>query len=35
VIVGMATIGIVGLLIDRMIRAFSRRFMPWSQALSR
>jgi ABC-type nitrate/sulfonate/bicarbonate transport system permease component len=35
VIVGMATIGIVGLLIDRLIRAFSRRLMPWSQALSR
>ena len=35
VIVGMATIGIVGLLIDRAIRAFTRRLMPWSQAGSR
>ena len=35
VIVGMATIGIVGLLIDRVIRVLTRRLMPWSQALSR
>ena len=35
VIVGMATIGIVGLVIDRVIRALTRRLMPWSQALSR
>lgn len=35
VIVGMATIGIVGLLIDRVIRASTRRLMPWSQAGSR
>ena len=35
VIVGMATIGIVGLLIDRVIRALTRRLMPWSQAGSR
>jgi len=35
VIVGMATIGIVGLAIDRIIRAISRRLMPWSLALSR
>jgi ABC-type nitrate/sulfonate/bicarbonate transport system permease component len=35
VIVGMATIGIVGLLIDRVIRELTRRLMPWSQALRR
>jgi ABC-type nitrate/sulfonate/bicarbonate transport system permease component len=35
VIVGMATIGIVGLLIDRLIRGATRRLMPWSQAGSR
>jgi ABC-type nitrate/sulfonate/bicarbonate transport system permease component len=35
VIVGMATIGIVGLAIDRIIRAITRRIMPWSLALSR
>ena len=35
VIVGMATIGVVGLAIDRVIRAVSRRLLPWSQALSR
>lgn len=35
VIVGMATIGVVGLAIDRIIRAISRRLMPWSLALSR
>jgi ABC-type nitrate/sulfonate/bicarbonate transport system permease component len=31
VIVGMATIGIVGLAIDRVIRAVVARAMPWSQ----
>ena len=35
VIVGMATIGIVGLLIDRVIRVVARRFLPWSLATSR
>lgn len=35
VIVGMATIGIVGLLIDRVIRGVTRRLLPWSRALSR
>ena len=35
VIVGMATIGLVGLLIDRLIRALVRRLLPWSQALGR
>ena len=35
VIVGMATIGIVGLLIDRVIRAVARRLLPWSPVVSR
>ena len=34
VIVGMITIGIVGLMIDRVIRVVGRRVMPWSRALS-
>lgn len=33
IIVGMATIGLVGLLIDRIIRYLSRRFLPWSGAV--
>ena len=32
VIVGMATIGLVGLVIDRVIRSVVARLMPWSQA---
>lgn len=35
VIVGMITIGVVGLAIDRVIRGVSARLMPWSQVLSR
>jgi len=35
VIVGMATIGIVGLAIDRVIRTAGARLLPWSQELSR
>jgi ABC-type nitrate/sulfonate/bicarbonate transport system permease component len=35
VIVGMATIGVVGLAIDRVIRTVSARMMPWSLALAR
>lgn len=35
VIVGMATIGVVGLLIDRVIRECVRRLLPWSQVLNR
>lgn len=35
VIVGMATIGVVGLAIDRVIREVTRRLLPWSQALNR
>ena len=35
VIVGMITIGIVGLIIDRTHpRCFGRRLMPWSRPLS-
>jgi len=35
VIVGMATIGVVGLFIDWVIRSLSRRLLPWSRALSK
>lgn len=35
IIVGMLTIGIVGLLIDVTIQIIGRRLMPWSLALSR
>ncbi len=35
VIVGMATIGVVGLVIDRAIRITMARFMPWSRVLNR
>lgn len=35
VIVGMAAIGVVGLVIDRAIRFASARLMPWSQAMRR
>jgi ABC-type nitrate/sulfonate/bicarbonate transport system permease component len=34
VIVGMFTIGLVGLAIDRAIRIIGRRLMPWSRALA-
>ncbi len=34
VIVGMFTIGIVGLAIDRTIRFVGKRFMPWSRIFS-
>lgn len=34
VIVGMITIGVVGLIIDRTIRVTGRRLMPWSRGLS-
>jgi ABC-type nitrate/sulfonate/bicarbonate transport system permease component len=34
VVVGMITIGIVGLAIDRTIRLVGRRLMPWSRALA-
>ncbi|HZP79577.1 MAG TPA: ABC transporter permease [Pseudolabrys sp.] len=35
IIVGMLTIGIIGLLIDVAIRFFGRRLLPWSLALGR
>ena len=35
VIVGMATIGLVGLAIDRAIRSLAARALPWSQELAR
>jgi ABC-type nitrate/sulfonate/bicarbonate transport system permease component len=34
IVVGMLTIGLVGLLIDTAIRFFGRKFLPWSLALS-
>ena len=35
VIVGMATIGLVGLILDRIIRVVARRFLPWWGAAGR
>jgi ABC-type nitrate/sulfonate/bicarbonate transport system permease component len=35
VIVGMITIGIVGLALDLIIREFARRALPWSQSVRR
>ena len=35
IVVGMLTIGLVGLLIDSMIRVLSRYLLPWSLALSK
>jgi ABC-type nitrate/sulfonate/bicarbonate transport system permease component len=35
VIVGMATIGVVGLAIDRVIRVTGARLLPWSKAMAR
>ena len=35
VIVGMATIGVVGLAIDSLIRAAGAKMLPWSQAMTR
>jgi ABC-type nitrate/sulfonate/bicarbonate transport system permease component len=35
IMVGMLTIGVVGLLIDTAIRALSRRLLPWSLAMSK
>ena len=35
IVVGMLTIGLVGLLIDTAIRALGHKFLPWSLALSR
>jgi NitT/TauT family transport system permease protein/taurine transport system permease protein len=33
VIVGMITIGLVGLALDLLIREFTRRAMPWSRSM--
>jgi len=35
IIVGMATIGMVGLLIDQAIRELGRRLLPWSRVMGR
>jgi len=35
IIVGMATIGLVGLLIDQAIRELGRRLLPWSRVMAR
>jgi NitT/TauT family transport system permease protein/taurine transport system permease protein len=35
VIVGMAAIGVVGLVIDRAIRYAGARLLPWSQVMQR
>jgi NitT/TauT family transport system permease protein/taurine transport system permease protein len=35
VMVGMATIGLVGLALDRLIRIAGARLLPWSQEMSR
>jgi ABC-type nitrate/sulfonate/bicarbonate transport system permease component len=35
IVVGMLTIGLVGLLIDTAIRVLGRKFLPWSLALSK
>lgn len=35
IVVGMLTIGLIGLLIDVAIRFLGRRFLPWSLALSK
>jgi NitT/TauT family transport system permease protein/taurine transport system permease protein len=35
IVVGMLTIGLVGLLIDTAIRVLGRKFLPWSLTLSR
>jgi ABC-type nitrate/sulfonate/bicarbonate transport system permease component len=35
IVVGMLTIGLVGLLIDSVIRVLSRHLLPWSLALSK
>ncbi len=35
IIVGMLTIGVVGLVIDASIRTLARRLLPWSQSMAR
>ena len=34
IIVGMATIGLIGLLIDQVIRELGRRLLPWSRVMA-
>jgi ABC-type nitrate/sulfonate/bicarbonate transport system permease component len=34
-VVGMLTIGLIGLLIDLTIRLLSRRLLPWSLAMTK
>ncbi len=35
IIVGMASIGVIGLLLDQIIRVLSRRLLPWSRSMDR
>jgi ABC-type nitrate/sulfonate/bicarbonate transport system permease component len=35
IIVGMGTIGLIGLLLDQMIRELGRRLLPWSRGMDR
>ena len=35
IIVGMASIGIIGLLLDQLIRELGRRLLPWSRGMDR
>ncbi|OIQ87358.1 putative aliphatic sulfonates transport permease protein SsuC [mine drainage metagenome] len=35
IIVGMVTIGLIGLLIDQVIRELGRRLLPWSRVMAR
>jgi ABC-type nitrate/sulfonate/bicarbonate transport system permease component len=35
IIVGMGTIGLIGLLLDQMIRELGRRLLPWSRVMDR
>lgn len=35
VIVGMATIGLIGLVLDRLLRSLMKRLLPWSRSTSR
>jgi ABC-type nitrate/sulfonate/bicarbonate transport system permease component len=35
IIVGMASIGFIGLLLDQIIRQLGRRLLPWSRGMDR
>jgi NitT/TauT family transport system permease protein/taurine transport system permease protein len=35
IIVGMASIGVIGLLLDQIIRQLGRRLLPWSRGMDR